>query len=87
MELARQELGIHLIVHPMIGVDRDVTGHLKAFRAARTPIRTSRGWITIEIDRTTDHTRLGQVERDLQRVLQDVRARSRTSRRCARWPA
>src|SRR5690242_19362688 len=32
MELTRHQLATHLIVHPLLGVDRDVAGHLRAFR-------------------------------------------------------
>ncbi|MEU5877376.1 NAD-glutamate dehydrogenase [Spirillospora sp. NPDC047279] len=74
MEIARHELTAHLIVHPLLGVDRDVAGHMKAFRGkldSDTDIDES--WIHVEVDRTSDRARLEQVERDLLRVLQDVR--------------
>ncbi|MFI0447939.1 NAD-glutamate dehydrogenase [Actinomadura sp. 6N118] len=74
MELNRHELAAHLVVHPLLGVDRDVAGHMKAFRGkldSDTDIDES--WIHIEVDRTSDRARLEQVERDLLRVLQDVR--------------
>ncbi|WP_433328711.1 NAD-glutamate dehydrogenase [Spirillospora sp. CA-294931] len=74
MELNRHQLSAHLIVHPLLGVDRDVAGHLKAFRGKLdSDTDTDESWIHIEVDRTSDRGRLEQVERDLQRVLQDVR--------------
>jgi glutamate dehydrogenase len=75
MELSRHELGTHLIVHPLLGVDRDVAGHLRGFRdgtAAAHEIDES--WIHIEIDRTSDPALLDRLEQDLQRVLHDVRS-------------
>ncbi|MFB4313274.1 NAD-glutamate dehydrogenase [Actinomadura sp. 21ATH] len=74
MELDRHHFATHLIVHPLLGVDRDVAGQLKAFRpklASGDDIDES--WIHIEIDRTGERSRLDDLERDLVRVLQDVR--------------
>jgi glutamate dehydrogenase len=74
MELSRHQCTTHLIVHPLLGVDRDVAGQLKAFRrklASEADIDES--WIHIEIDRTSERARLDDLERDLLRVLQDVR--------------
>ncbi|WP_030165741.1 NAD-glutamate dehydrogenase [Spirillospora albida] len=74
MELTRHQLTTHLIVHPLIGTDRDVAGHLRGFRgklAADDDIDES--WIHIEVDRTSDRAFLEQLEKDLLRVLQDVR--------------
>ncbi|TQM67420.1 glutamate dehydrogenase [Actinomadura hallensis] len=74
MELTRHHLGIHLIVHPLLGVDRDVAGHLKAFRAKLDSGEdVDESWIHIEIDRTSDRAFLDALEKDLQRVLHDVR--------------
>ena len=74
MELTRHQLTAHLIVHPLLGVDRDVAGRLKAFRGkldSDTDIDES--WIHIEVDRTSDRAALDELESDLLRVLQDVR--------------
>ncbi|KAB2351468.1 NAD-glutamate dehydrogenase [Actinomadura rudentiformis] len=74
MELTRHELTAHLVVHPLLGVDRDVAGHMKAFRGKLdSDADIDESWIHIEVDRTSDRSRLEQVERDLLRVLQDVR--------------
>ncbi|REE98494.1 NAD-glutamate dehydrogenase [Thermomonospora umbrina] len=75
MELGRHDLATHLIVHPLMGVDRDVAGHLHAFRGKKdSPHDMDESWIHIEVDRTSDRALLERVERDLQRVLQDVRS-------------
>ncbi|HEX6471050.1 MAG TPA: NAD-glutamate dehydrogenase [Streptosporangiaceae bacterium] len=75
MELSRHGLTAHLIVHPQLGVTRDVAGHLKAIVGAKdTPEDIDESWMYIEVGRTTDRELIGELERDLQRVLQDVRA-------------
>ncbi|MEU8797869.1 NAD-glutamate dehydrogenase [Spirillospora sp. NPDC048819] len=74
MELTRHQLATHLIVHPLLGVDRDVAGHLKAFRGKLdSDTDVDESWIHIEVDRTSDRAVLEDLERDLLRVLQDVR--------------
>jgi len=74
MELNRHQLTTHLIVHPLLGVDRDVTGRLKAFRHKMASDHDlDESWIHIEVDRTSDRARLDELERDLLRVLNDVR--------------
>ncbi|XRQ11300.1 NAD-glutamate dehydrogenase [Actinomadura welshii] len=74
MELTRHRLTTHLIVHPLLGVDRDVAGHLKAFRGKLdSGTDTDESWMHIEIDRTSDRAVLDELERDLLRVLHDVR--------------
>ncbi|MFC4910417.1 NAD-glutamate dehydrogenase [Actinomadura gamaensis] len=74
MELNRHHYTTHMIVHPLLGVDRDVAGHLRGFRAKLdSPTDIDESWIHIEIDRTSERARLEELEADLQRVLQDVR--------------
>ncbi|MFF5258573.1 NAD-glutamate dehydrogenase [Actinomadura viridis] len=74
MELDRHQLTTHLIVHPLLGVDRDVAGQLKTFRRKRaTEQDLDESWIHIEVDRTNDRERLDRLQADLLRVLQDVR--------------
>ncbi|MFB4297744.1 NAD-glutamate dehydrogenase [Actinomadura sp. NTSP31] len=74
MELTRHQLATHLIVHPLLGVDRDVAGHLRAFRGKHdSPSDIDESWIHIEVDRTSDRAMLERLEKDLIRVLHDVR--------------
>jgi glutamate dehydrogenase len=74
MELSRHEVSTHLIVHPQLGVDRDVAGHLKGFRGAMDGDQDlDEAWIHIEIDRTSDRAVMDRLEKDLERVLMDVR--------------
>ncbi|WP_425547844.1 NAD-glutamate dehydrogenase [Actinocorallia longicatena] len=74
MELGRHELGVHLIFHPLFGVDRDPGGALTGFRHSRDILDdVDESWVHIEVDRTTDPALLAQIEADLRRILQDVR--------------
>ncbi|MGI5164904.1 NAD-glutamate dehydrogenase [Spirillospora sp. CA-253888] len=74
MELNRHHFTSHLIVHPLLGVDRDVAGKLKAFRGKLdSDTDLDESWIHIEVDRTSDRARLEALEKDLLRVLGDVR--------------
>jgi glutamate dehydrogenase len=75
MELSRHELSTHVIVHPKLAVERNVTGHLKGFsHTSDSDQDLDEAWIHIEIDRTSDRAVLDGLEKDLERVLLDVRA-------------
>ena len=76
MEIARQGLSLHLIIHPIYAVQRDASGALQsaAPRGADTQEWPRESWIYAEVDRMVDPAaRAGLVE-GLQRVLGDVRA-------------
>ena len=70
MELTRHGLGIHLVVHPIIGVCRDADGKLTDLRDDADP----EAFMHFEVDRETDAAVLEALRRDLLRVLGDVRA-------------
>ncbi|MFF6999392.1 NAD-glutamate dehydrogenase [Streptomyces sp. NPDC008313] len=77
-ELSRQGRGIHLVIHPLMTVRRDVTGKLlevlKTRPAGELPHDTyTESWIHVEVDRETDRADLKQITADLLRVLSDVR--------------
>ncbi|ROO89947.1 glutamate dehydrogenase [Actinocorallia herbida] len=73
MELNRHGLAVHLIVHPLMGVDRDADGRLESFRHSRDILDdVDESWLHIEIDRTTEPETLGELKADLERVLKDV---------------
>jgi glutamate dehydrogenase len=81
-ELSRQDRGIHVIIHPVMNVRRDLTGNLLEILAPdqdkSSPDVTVESWIHIEIDRLSpredaDGKRYAEIEADLQRVLRDVR--------------
>ncbi|MCW2877044.1 MAG: NAD-glutamate dehydrogenase [Sphaerisporangium sp.] len=74
MELDRHEIGVHLIVHPQMKVRRDMTGMmLGREQADLTGQVLVESWMHIEIDRQSDPEVLAGLEKDLRRVLQDVR--------------
>ena len=70
-ELARLGRGLHLVIHPVLSVDRDSDGRLVSIRPADGDgLRES--WIHVEIDRGSADA--AQIEAALRRVLGDVRA-------------
>jgi glutamate dehydrogenase len=73
MELNRHRLSTHLIVHPQLKICRDITGRLEGIGDGDGLV-LEESWIHIEIDRQTDPVVLEELEKDLQRVLSDVRA-------------
>ncbi|HMK10406.1 MAG TPA: NAD-glutamate dehydrogenase domain-containing protein, partial [Acidimicrobiales bacterium] len=70
MELTRHGLGIHLVVHPIIGVRRDESGHLVDLDDAAP----REAFMHFEVDRETDAAVVARLQADLVRVLGDVRA-------------
>src|SRR5215207_9140546 len=78
-ELARHDIGIHLLVHPQLVVRREVLGALEEVRFALDPeVGTAESdlvesWMHIEIDRQADPEALDGLRNDLQRILTDVR--------------
>ncbi|GAA3390103.1 NAD-glutamate dehydrogenase [Cryptosporangium minutisporangium] len=78
-ELARHELGVHLLVHPQMVVVRDDEGTLTEIRPVGDPDAPVAGevvesWMHIEIDRRSRRGAEEQLETDLGRVLADVRS-------------
>jgi glutamate dehydrogenase len=75
MEINRQGLALHLVVHPVMRVERDAKGRLQSVAA---PSAAAGGrlesFIHLEVDRQTDPARLHEIEQGLERVLRDVRA-------------
>ncbi|WP_395701769.1 NAD-glutamate dehydrogenase [Aquabacterium sp.] len=68
MEVNRHGLTLHLIVHPILGVQRDADGTLQQ---PEGPLRES--FIHVEVDRVPEAARLEALAADLTRVLGDVR--------------
>ncbi len=75
MEIARQGLALHLIVHPVFAVQRDAQGQLQSV-APRTdaPDWPRESWMYLEVDRLVDAERRTALCAGLERVLADVRA-------------
>src|SRR2546429_265666 len=75
MEVNRQGLTLHLLIHPVLRVARDAEGELLSIFQ---PNESSKGrlesFMHIEVDRQTDPARLAELEAGIARVLADVRA-------------
>jgi glutamate dehydrogenase len=74
MEVNRHGLTLHLIIHPILAVQRNADGTLSGL--ARDDDKTARreSFIHVEVDRLTEPARLEALAADLARVLDDVRA-------------
>ncbi len=75
MVLNQAILTIHLMIHPIIGVRRDSAGRLVQVNdgTAADAGFSAESWQHIEIDRINDVRRQQELERTLQRVIDDVR--------------
>jgi glutamate dehydrogenase len=78
MALERHELGIHLVVHPIMRVRRTAAGELIGLAPDDASLLAGdlvllESWVHIEVDRETNEATLEAVHDDLQRVLADVR--------------
>jgi glutamate dehydrogenase len=76
--LAGREMDIYVLIHPLLVVRREPLGKLIEVCADAEPDSAGgdkfvESWIRLEIDRTTDELAIGDLQRDLQRVLTDVR--------------
>jgi glutamate dehydrogenase len=75
MEISRQGLGLHLIVHPIYAVQRDAKGLLQAIRPRlEAPELPRESWMYIEVDRMVDAQQRAELCAGIERVLGDVRA-------------
>jgi glutamate dehydrogenase len=70
MALTDHGVGIHLVVHPMLNVERDASGGISSI----TDGPATEAWIHVEIDRLTDAQRCSALEHDLHARLSQVRA-------------
>jgi glutamate dehydrogenase len=78
MEINRQGLSLHLIVHPVLVVQRDAKGQLQALHELRSdefdPQARRESWMHVEVDRLVDPQLRAGLTAGLERVLGDVRA-------------
>ncbi|MBG9388390.1 NAD-glutamate dehydrogenase [Caenimonas aquaedulcis] len=75
LEINRQGLTLHLIVHPIFAVQRDASGVLKAVSpASASPGVPRESWMHIEVDRLIDAEQRDTLAAGIERVLADVRA-------------
>ncbi len=78
MEINRQGLTLHLIVHPIFAVERDAQGQLLSIaprsETSEPPGTRHESWMHIEVDRMVDPQQRAELAAGLERVLRDVRA-------------
>ena len=73
MTFGRDELAVHLIVHPVLMVRRDRRGQLIDIGSNGAHATHPESWQLYEIDRVTDPAQLARLQRDLETTLADVR--------------
>jgi glutamate dehydrogenase len=74
LEINRQGLTLHLIVHPIFAVERDAQGQLLEIQPrAKSEKAPRESWMHIEIDRLIDEEQREALEAGIARVLADVR--------------
>ncbi len=75
MEINRQGLMLHLILHPVLWVERDAQGELVRVLDAADPREhaTRESWIRIEVDHLIDAQQRAELIHGIESVLADVR--------------
>ncbi len=83
MEVNRHGLTLHLIIHPLVSVQRAADGMLEGLSAPAGAVAAAghESFIHVEVDRVPEPSRLAALAADLGRVLGDVR------QAVADWPA
>ncbi|ROZ69023.1 NAD-glutamate dehydrogenase [Ramlibacter sp. WS9] len=76
LEINRQGLTLHLIVHPIYAVERDAQGNLQSIVEANGNAKgvPRESWMHIEVDRLVDDEQRDALAAGIERVLADVRA-------------
>ncbi|MBI3452759.1 MAG: NAD-glutamate dehydrogenase, partial [Rhodospirillales bacterium] len=73
VEMTRRELGVHLLIHPIVHVERDGSGALKGVAEAGSARNAGESFMHIEIDRQGGAETLAELQRAIESVLVDVR--------------
>jgi glutamate dehydrogenase len=75
IEINRQGLTLHLIIHPILAVERGADGSLIDIRPRSAGGRSAHeSWMHIEVDRLVDAQQRADLAAGIERVLADVRA-------------
>ncbi|MBE7367463.1 NAD-glutamate dehydrogenase [Ramlibacter pallidus] len=75
LEITRHGLSLHLVVHPILAVERDAAGVLQSMQPpAEAPQAARESWMYIEVDRMVDTEQRAALCRGIEAVLRDVRA-------------
>jgi glutamate dehydrogenase len=72
-EFNRREIGVHLLAHPVLAVQRDLDGDLLGFASEAGERAKPESMMHIEIDRQADAVVLNDIAAALTRVLAEVR--------------
>src|SRR5215469_4420717 len=73
MAMARADVAVHMIVHPVLAARRDGRGRLLGIGSNGAQETYTESWQLFEIDRIVEPARLEQLQHDLQATLADVR--------------
>src|SRR2546427_833803 len=84
MEINRHGLTLHLIIHPIMGVERASDGTLVGLGSDDSSTQRLESFIHVEVDRMIDPAELDALAADIMRVLDDVRAAAAAGRRGGR---
>jgi len=71
--IIRKDLGVHITVHPIIRVRRDSAGKIESICKPGEEDGLVESYIRLAIDRETDAKELRRLEKDLRKILSDVR--------------
>ncbi|MCB6184834.1 NAD-glutamate dehydrogenase [Leeia sp. TBRC 13508] len=74
MALYSRGIGLHLLVHPVLSVERDSKGKLLSAADASGKKLHRESFIHIQIDRQSDKAVLESLKQAIEQVLQDIRA-------------
>src|SRR5437764_5692772 len=74
MEINRHGLTLHLVIHPIVAVERTADGTLIGMAGDDSGTRRLESFIHVEVDGTTDAVALEALAADIARILDDVRA-------------
>jgi glutamate dehydrogenase len=69
---SQMNIGVHLIVHPVLGVRRDARGVITAVSGDRRGVQAE-SWQMMEIDRPRDEAHARELEKRVRDALDDVR--------------
>lgn len=73
MFLARHNLNLHLLVHPVLSVTRDAAGLLTGIQRSADGGAQRESFIHVQIDRVSDNALLQTLQEELSRVVADIR--------------
>src|SRR3954452_8673716 len=74
MELNRRGFGVHMIIHPVLRVNRDDRGNITEVLPPHADTGTPESVIHVEVAKHTDEDELDEMHDHIHRVLNEVRA-------------